>query len=372
MRAVFWGSVALLAYTYAGYPLWLYLRRSWRSLPVRRAPITPLVSVIVAVHNEARVLPQKLQNLFDLDYPQDKYEVIVVSDGSNDGSEGILRACNDPRLRPIYSSERGGKAAALNLAITQSRGEIVIFSDARQRLRPDALRKILSNFSDPSVGCVSGALLIGDPGAPVRLSGEKVKWGIENKIREWEGLTGSVVGALGAFYAVRKSAIVPLPADTLLDDCYLPLHVVRNGGRVVFDAEALAWDDVDPTPREEFRRKVRTLTGNYQLIQLAPWLLSLGNPVWFEFLSHKLLRLLGPFALLAILITSLKLHSGIYSAAILLQAVFYALALLGVISTRLGWLGRPAGVALTLVVLNGAAAVAFANFVTGRKNVWVR
>jgi poly-beta-1,6-N-acetyl-D-glucosamine synthase len=372
MKLVFWSSVALLAYTYAGYPLWLYLRKSWRSLPVRRASITPFVSIIVAVHNEARVLPRKLQNLFDLDYRRDQYEVIVVSDGSTDGSEQILRACNDPRLRPVFSAERSGKAAALNLGIAQSRGEIVVFSDARQLLRPDALRKILPSFNDPSIGCVSGSLLIGDPQAALRLSGEKVKWGIENKIREWEGSSGSVVGALGAFYAVRKSALVPLPAGTLLDDCYLPLSVVRNGGRVVFESEALAWDDVNPTPQDEFRRKVRTLTGNYQLIQLAPWVLSPGNPVWFEFLSHKLLRLLGPFALMAILFTSFRLHGGVYAAAIVLQAVFYTLALLGIMSARLGWLGKFAGVALTLVVLNGAAAVAFANFVTGRKNVWVR
>jgi len=372
MRFLFWASVALLAYTYVGYLVWLFLRRSWRLRPVRRLPITPFTSIVIAAHNEAQTLPQKLQNLFDLDYPENGYEVIVVSDGSTDATEEILRSCQDARLRTIVCAERGGKAAALNLGMARASGEIVVFTDSRQWLMRESLKSILSNFADPSVGCVSGALVIGRPGREIRLGGEKLKWGIENKIRECEGLTGSVVGALGAFYAARRTMLVPLPEGTLLDDCYLPLNIIRQGARVVFDAKALACDDVDPTPRQEFRRKVRTLTGNYQLLQLLPWLLSPRNPVWFEFISHKLLRLLGPFALITLLVTSLRLHGNIYATAFWLQIVFYALALMGWMGIKPGWIGRLAGAALTLVVGNGAAAVAFANFVTGRKNVWVR
>jgi cellulose synthase/poly-beta-1,6-N-acetylglucosamine synthase-like glycosyltransferase len=370
MKWVFWVSVAMVVYTYVGYPVCLYLRTRWRPRPVQKAPITPFVSIIVAVHNEAHTLARKLQNLFELDYPANCYEVVVVSDGSTDGTNEMLASCSDPRLRLKLAAQREGKAAALNRGVELAQGEIIVFTDARQLLERDAVRKITSSFADPAVGCVSGELLLGQPGAAADLSGEKLKWGIENKIRLWEGMSGSVIGALGAFYAARRALCVEIPKGTLLDDCYIPLNVVRKGARVVFEAEARAWDDIAPDPRAEFRRKVRTLAGNYQLIQMAPWLINPANPVFFEFVSHKLLRLLVPFALIAILISSILLDGAIYTSALVLQVAFYGVAVLAAFQRKWGRVGRFADVALTVVLLNAAAIMALMRFVTGRKDAW--
>jgi hypothetical protein len=166
--------------------------------------------------------------------------------------------------------------------------------------------------------------------------------------------------------------LVPLPAETILDDVYLPMHVVRQGFRVVFDGRAQAWDSADPGVEAEFKRKVRTLSGNYQLLQLAPWLLTGSNPIRFEFVSHKLLRLAVPFALAGILVASLILRAPVYRIALALQTVLYGLSFLAIAQLKRGPVGRIADAALTFVVLNTAAVVAFANFVSGRKAAWIR
>lgn len=197
-------------------------------------------------------------------------------------------------------------------------------------------------------------------------------WRIEKTIRELEAASGSVVGATGALYAVRRRLVVPLPPETILDDVYLPMHVARQGGRVVFDDRARAWDSPNLGGKREFGRKVRTLSGNYQLLQLAPWLLTATNPIRFEFVSHKLLRLVVPFALLATLGASLLLSQPIYRIALALQLTFYLLSVLSIVRLSRGPLARAADAALTFVLLNTAAMVAFANFVTGRKAVWIR
>jgi len=180
------------------------------------------------------------------------------------------------------------------------------------------------------------------------------------------------VGATGALYAVRRELLEAVPEGTILDDVYIPMQVVRKGKRVLFDARARAWDSPDLGADREFSRKVRTLSGNYQLVQLAPWLLSRGNPIRFEFVSHKLLRLAVPFALAAVLVASIFLSGPIYRSALALQILFYGLSLLAGLRLSRGPLARMSDAALTFVLLNGAAAVAFVNFVTGRKAVWIR
>jgi cellulose synthase/poly-beta-1,6-N-acetylglucosamine synthase-like glycosyltransferase len=199
-----------------------------------------------------------------------------------------------------------------------------------------------------------------------------VYWRIEKKIRELESASGSVAGATGAIYCARRNLLEPLPAGTILDDVLLPMQVVRKGFRVVFDTSARAWDAPDLGGSREFSRKVRTLSGNYQLLQLAPWLLSSGNPIRFEFISHKLSRLAVPFALVALLVASLFLPSPFYRAALAAQIAFYALSVLAMFGVKIGPLSRIADPARTFVVLNTAALIAFVNFVTGRKAVWAR
>jgi biofilm PGA synthesis N-glycosyltransferase PgaC len=373
MTWVFWGAALFIVYVYAGYPCWLWIRSQVRPRPVRRGDVSPRVSIVLVARNEERVIADKLRNLLDLNYPTDSYEVVVISDGSSDRTAEILKNfAASGRVRVVVKEEARGKAAGLNDAISSASGEVVVFNDARQYIEPDAVRLLMENFADPEVGCASGELMLGDPRQGEVAQGMGLYWRIEKTVRELESKSGSVVGATGALYAVRRNLLVPVPPETILDDVYIPMHVVKERARVVFEPRARAWDIADLGAEREFARKVRTLSGNYQLLQLAPWLLSGSNPLRFEFVSHKLLRLLVPFALAAALISSLMLVHPFYRMALAAQVAFYALGLMALAQWMKGPLARIADAALTFVVLNTAAAVAFANFVTGRKAAWNR
>ncbi len=373
MRWMFWSAFALIAYTYVGYLAWLWLRARLFPWPVRHSTLEPAVSVVMVVRNEGLVLERKLQNLLTLDYPPEQCQIVVVSDGSTDNTERTLSSyAADPRMHVILNQLSRGKASGLNDAIAQAAGEVIVFTDARQSIEPGAIRLLMESFADPEVGCVSGALMLGDPQVGEAAEGMGLYWRIEKKIRELESESGSVVGATGAIYAVRRELLSSVPEGTILDDVYIPMQVVRHGKRVVFEARARAWDAPDLGKDREFARKVRTLSGNYQLLQLAPWLLSGENPLRFEFVSHKLLRLLVPFALAVLLLASLVLTGPLYRIAFALQSAFYGLSLLALLRLARGPLARMADAALTFVTLNGAAAMAFVNFMTGRKTVWMR
>ncbi len=373
MRLAFWGAAAVIVYTYLGYAGWLWLRSRWFPKPVKPAPYTPLVSIVMVVRNEAGVLEGKLRNLMELDYSNDRREIVITSDGSMDGTSEILSGyASRKQAHVILNPESRGKAAGINDAVAAARGEIIVFTDARQKIEPAAVRLLVENFADPAVGCASGELMLGDSDSGEAAKGMGLYWRIEKKIREWESASGSVVGATGALYAVRRSLLLPVPPDTILDDVYIPMQVVRQGSRVVFDPRARAWDLPNLGTGREFARKVRTLSGNYQLLQLLPWLLRKENPLRFQFVSHKLLRLLAPFALATTLVTSFFLREPIYRIALGLQLAFYGLGLLAMTQLARGPLARVADPAFTFVVLNTAAVVAFANFVTRRRAVWIR
>ncbi len=373
MRWLFWAAAGLMAYTYFGYPAWLWLRSHWRARPVASAPFTPLISVVVVVRNEEQVLRRKLTNLLDLDYPSELLQILVVSDGSTDGTETILREYEqDPRVAIMLNQLARGKACGLNDALQFAQGEIVVFTDARQLLEQNSVRFLMEAFADPAVGCVSGELMIGNPESGEIRKGAGLYWGFEKRVRKLEATSGSVVGATGALYAVRRNLLSPLPPETVLDDVYLPMRVAQQGFRVAFDARARAWDAPDQGREREFSRKVRTLGGNYQLLQIAPWLLSSQNPLRFEFISHKVLRLWVPLALAATLVSSALLPGPIYRTALALQLAFYGLSLLALMPWKRGPVARAADASLTFVLLNTAALVAFANFMTGRRAAWGR
>lgn len=373
MRELFWISAVVVGYSYVGYPLWLWLRSRVSPRPVRRGAFEPTVSVVMVVRNEETTIVRKLENLLRLEYPAEKLEIVVVSDGSNDGTEEILRKfAEDPRVRTIVKPVSAGKAVGLNEAIRSARGEVLLLTDARQQIEPGALRFLVENFGDPEVGAASGELMLGDSASGETAKGMGLYWRIEKVIRELESTSGSVAGATGAIYCVRRNLIDALPEGTILDDVLLPMQVVRRGSRVVFDSRARAWDSPNLGEGREFSRKVRTLGGNYQLLQLAPWLLGHENSIRFEFVSHKLTRLVVPFALLGLLISSMFLPHPFYRAALVAQLVFYALSLAALGGFRIGPLTLVADAARTFVVLNSAAMVAFVNFITGRKAVWLR
>lgn len=387
MKFVFWLAAALVGYSYLGYPMWLWLRCQWSPRPVRRGFVdgstAPVVTAVMVVRNEEDIVARKLDNLLTLDYPPAKLDVVVVSDGSSDRTPAILadyaRDSGGPtdarsRVRTVIKPVSEGKAAGLNEAIKLATGEVLLFTDARQQIESGALRLLIENFADPEVGAASGELMLGDPGCEETGKGMGLYWRIEKKVRELESASGSVAGATGALYCARRSLLdaSPLPEGTILDDVLLPMQIVRQGSRVIFDSRARAWDSPDLGKGREFSRKVRTLSGNYQLLQLAPWLLSSENAIRFEFISHKLSRLAVPFALLALLIASVFLPQPFYRAALGAQLAFYALSLAALAGVKIGPLSRLADPARTVVVLNSAALVAFVNFVTGRKAVWLR
>lgn len=373
MKWAFWVSAAALAYTYFGYPAWLWVRSRFVIRPVKATDAAPAISIVMAVRNEAAVLERKLQNLLMLNYPGEHCEIIVASDGSTDATNEILRKYGSgPRVRVLLSEEKRGKAACLNDCVALAGGEVIVFTDARQKIELDALRPLLATFGDPEVGCASGELMLGTADSGETAQGVGLYWRIEKTVRELESKSGSVVGATGALYAARRKLVVPVPQDTILDDVYIPMHVARQGFRVIFVPEARAWDVADQGSGREFGRKVRTLTGNYQLLQLAPWLLGSSNPLRFEFISHKVLRLVAPFALALGFVSSLLLHETVYRVALVVQLIFYGLGLAAMLKLAWGPLARIADAAGTFVLLNSAALVAFVKFVTGRRTVWVR
>jgi len=368
---IFWGGAALVAYTYFGYSVWLWLRSRWYPRKIQRGPYSPSVSFVMVVRDEELTLPRKLENLLTLDYTAELTQLVIVSDGSSDHTDAILREhASNPRITVVLTQLSRGKASGLNSALELAQGEIVVFTDARQSIEPGALRLMLENFADPTVGCVSGELMLGDPATGQSGKALATYWKVEKQVRQMESAAKSVVGATGALYAIRRNLLVPLPEETILDDVYLPMHVVRQGFRVVFESGARAWDSANLDAQREFGRKVRTLSGNYQLLQLAPWLLQSTNPIRFEFISHKLLRLVVPFALVGILISSAVLRGPFYRTTLLLQIVFYGLSIVSLFGLKRGPLARMAEAAFAFVMLNTAAVVAFYNFVSGRKTLW--
>jgi poly-beta-1,6-N-acetyl-D-glucosamine synthase len=370
MTLLFWIAAALVAYVYVGYPLVLRLAARMADRGSRGAEWTPHaarrtphygVSVVIAARNEGSRLAARLDNLLSLEYPAALRQIIVVSDGSTDNTLDVLAPYR--QHVDVVSVPAGGKALALNAGIEQARHEIVVFADARQVFAPDALRELVAPFADPHVGAVTGELRL-DAESPCRRSnrdrrnferraGERadasdrreeqrrrtlrstiaegigIYWKYEKQMRRFESRVWSTLGATGAIYAVRRGLYRPLPADTILDDVLTPMRVVMAGYRVVFNDKARAFDRAAVDADAEARRKVRTLAGNYQILAIEPaLLLPWRNPVWLQYVSHKLGRLAVPYALMAIFVASLVLAGGhlFYGAALAGQVLFYLLA----------------------------------------------
>lgn len=365
MVILFWTSLLLILYTYVGYPLLIALLQRLVPRTVSKQTIHPFVSVVIAVHNGESSIERRLQNLLAQNYPHEQLEIIVVSDGSSDRSVECANACSS-ELVSVYALEKNdGKAVALNYGITKVKGELIVFTDARQEFQADAISKLVANFADGSVGCVSGELhFLEDPESKIEAE-MGAYWKYEKFIRRSESTSGSVVGATGCIYAIRRELYQPLPAGTILDDVLTPMNIARTGKRVLFEGQAVAYDIISKDTDQEWRRKVRTLAGNWQLFGLAPWiLLPWENPLWMRYISHKLMRLLVPFAMAILFIVSLLLSGSFFRIFTFLQLIFYGIALAGFLlpATRTS---RIVNLGYFFMVMNAAAVAGFWKWVTG-------
>ena len=332
---LFWTSFTLLAYATIGYPLAVAAWARFRPSPYRCDFIERSVSVVIAAHNEADRIAEKIANLLRLDYPADRLEVLVGSDGSTDGTVERLRAISVPQVRTFVLHERHGKPAVLNKLVAQACGEIVVFADVRQQFEPQVLRVLIRPFADPQVGAVSGELVLArDPLSTSVGDGVGTYWRYEKYIRVHESRIDSTVGATGAIYAIRRALFEPIPEDTILDDVLIPLRIVRRGHRVVFEPGARVRDFPSSTARQELTRKARTLAGNFQLFFREKWLLSPAqNRLWWQTASHKALRLLFPALQLSALASNVELArtSVFFQLALFTQILFYTGACAGFI-----------------------------------------
>ena len=362
-------ALATILYTYVGYPLVALLWARAAPRPVaRRDDFEPTVSVCIAVYDGAEYLQRKLESLQALAYPAEKLEILICLDGSDEATESAARAlaATDPRVRIMSNPLRLGKPSALNRLRSAATGDVLLMTDVRQTLHPTSLRALVALLADPSVGCVSGSLVLeGD-------TGSSAYWRYERSIRAFEARVGGMVGVSGSLYAMRREDLSELPADLLLDDMFIPLRVALGRKRIVLCDEAEAYDLACDDDRE-FSRKVRTLAGNYQLFAKLPAALVPGkSPVWFQLFSHKILRLFCPWALVAMFVASFALAANrelepfdlaFYRTLALGQLAFYALAALGRRAGRLGALAR------TFVVMNAAALVGLWRFARGKQAV---
>ncbi len=366
IRFLFWISVLFIVYTYLLYPMLIVMAsrlKGRQPAPVDDGTAYPSLTMIIIAFNEEKKILDKLENCRKLDYPADLFNVIVVSDGSTDRTASILR--NQDDILFIEDDVNRGKPHQINNAVKHCDSDLIVFSDTRQMYEPDALRKLARNFTDPAVGAVSGELtFISTKDMTERSVG--LYWKYEKILRNAESTVDSTLGVTGAIYAIRRSLIEPIPDDTILDDIEIPLRAFRKGYRVIFDGEAIAYDTASAEIEAEFRRKVRTLAGNFQLFDRNPWLLNpVSNRIFWQSVSHKLFRLFVPYFMILALITSFMAGGTVFRSIFWVQIVFYALGILGLASSRLKK-SRSINFISVFISLNTAAVFALFQYSSGK------
>jgi cellulose synthase/poly-beta-1,6-N-acetylglucosamine synthase-like glycosyltransferase len=312
LQLLFWGSWALVFYTYFLFPVLLAIlarvtRRSSGDVEPREVDDAslPRVAMVVAAFNEAKVLEAKLRNTWEIDYPGDRFEVVIGSDGSEDGTHEILARCDDPRLRALPFQVRRGKISVLNDLLKEVDADIVVMSDANTMFAPDAIRKLVRHFQDPAVGCVSGELTIEHNGG---VSGEGLYWKYECWIKRNESRLGFLMGCNGGIFALRRHLYRPLPASTIVEDFVLTMRVLEQGFVVRFEPEARAVEPPCPSARAEMVRKIRIGAGGFQSLGLIGSLLHPRHGMLsFAFWGHKVIRWFVPVFLVAGLLANVAL-----------------------------------------------------------------
>ena len=360
---------ALLAFTYAGYPLLMAWRARRAPAPAVQPEWLPSVSAVLVAHGQPQQLAAKVANLLALDYPPERFRLRIACDGCDRRDAAMARRLAGPRVTVRCFAARRGKSACLGDLLREVDEEVVLFCDVRQRIAPDALRRLLQQLADPEVGAVSGELMLerGDGSG-----GGDGYWRYEKWIRRNESASGSVPGVTGALYVARRALLPAVPAGLILDDVWIPLQIAARGARIRFAADALAWDTVAGAAHEDHRKR-RTLAGNFQLLALDPGLLlPWRHPLGWRLWGHKWLRLAAPWLLLFALGISAALATdgGLWAWPFLAQCAFYAAAALGALRPR----GRLLCLAATFVRLNLCAARAPFDFARNpqRSHLWAR
>ncbi|MCU1240404.1 MAG: glycosyltransferase, CESA-like subfamily [Candidatus Acidoferrum typicum] len=370
-ETIFWASIGILTYTYLGYPLLLAVISRLIS---RRSPepgYTPSLSVLIAAYNEEVGIRAKIERTLALDYPRQKLEILVLSDGSTDRTDEIVKSISDPRVRLLRVEGRKGKTNAQNEGVMCARGEVLVFSDATTIYHPQALLYLACNYSDPRVGAVSGRYqyLDSDGKSPTGL-GTVAFWNYENFIKIMQSRIRTISGCCGCIYSVRREAYTAL-APEVISDLVQPLHVIQQGYRVVFEDRAVAYEETTQSTSEEFSMRVRVVTRGMRGLLSVPRLLMPWRFGWvsFQLWSHKLLRWSVPFFLLLILTSNVLLAgTSFYRPLLLAQVVFYAVTCFSlVIPLQRVW--KPLGIPLYFCTLNAAAFLSVLEVLRGKKYV---
>ena len=373
-KIIFWLSLVMLFYIYLGYPLVVWLLSRFRRAGVRKRDVFPRLTILIAAHNEKDCIAATLANKLAQDYPRDRMQVVVVSDGSTDGTDEVVQTFGARGVRLIRQDPRAGKTAALNRAAAQAEGDLLVFSDANSIYAPEALKKLARNFSDPSVGYVTGKMIYTQADGSAVGDGCSFYMKYENRLREWETRLGSVVGVDGGIDAVRRELYAPMRPDQL-PDLVLPLQVVMRGLRVVYEPEAVLRESALGTDADEYRMRVRVALRAYWALSDMRGLLSIKRqPLFgFQLWSHKVLRYAAFIFLAAAYAANLLLwgQGTFYDGMLVLQSLAYVLAGLAPVLERCHLRLRPARFMRYFLLLNLASAHAFGKFILGRKQaVW--
>jgi cellulose synthase/poly-beta-1,6-N-acetylglucosamine synthase-like glycosyltransferase len=369
----FWLAAALLFYAYAGYPLLLSLLAPLRRRRRPDADYTPMLSVLIAAHNEEAGIARKIADTLALDYPPEKLEILVLSDGSTDRTDAVVQSFTDARVRLVRVEPRRGKTNAQNHGVREARGEVLVFSDATTAYHPQALRWLAANYRDPRVGAVSGHYKYFDASgnSPTGL-GTIAFWNYENWIKMLQSRLGTITGCCGCIYSVRRALYTELDPG-IISDLVQPLWVIQKGYRVVFEDRALAYEETTQSAAEEFSMRVRVVTRGMRGLLSVPDLFKPWKHPWvsFQLVSHKVLRWFVPVFLMVLFASSAALVSlPFYRWCFLLQTVFYLLALLSsVLRFHRVWKGL--GVPFYFCTVNAAALVSLWELLRGRNYaVW--
>lgn len=378
MAFAMWGCVAGVLYTYALYPalIWLCARTmgSHTSPPDATDDGLPSVSLLIAAYNEQGNIAARLENALRLDYPASKLEIVIASDGSSDATNRIVREYRDRGVRLLAYSVRRGKAAVLNAAMRELRGDIVVLSDANTDTDPAAIRKLVRWFASPSIGVVSGRLVLIDRATGTNVDG--MYWKYETFLKTCESRLGALLGANGGIYAIRRALYTGIRESTLIDDFVIPLLMrLRSGCAIVYDAEAVAYEETPPEISSEFTRRSRIGTGGFQSVPVL-WRLLAPSTGWiaFTFASHKIARWVCPFFLVGAFAANLMLvgHPA-YAALFAAQATVYAVAAMGTRSTSQTMAAKWVRLTTLFMGMNLALLVGFWRWATTEpQGAWTR